>query len=135
MKSNQSEQEQFDVGSVIYFISPKTEKVIPALVSEKIVRTSKAASRVTYILEIRSAKSTQTAEVDPNTTTLFARPEDVREFMIARTTKAIDELIAAAVTLSKQFSIMSTTEIEEQQATDDPIEVTLPDGQVAKLRM
>ena len=135
MKSTQNEQEQFEVGSVIYFISPKTEKVIPALVSEKIVRTSKAASRVTYILEIRTGKSTQTAEVDPSTTTLFARPEDVREFMIARTTKAIDELIAAAVTLSKQFSLVQPAQTDNEKATDDPVEVTLPDGQVAKLRM
>lgn len=135
MKSNQSEQEQFDVGSVIYFISPKTEKVIPALVSEKIVRTSKAASRVTYILEIRSAKSSQTAEVDPSTTTLFARPEDVREFMIARTTKAIDELITAAVSLANQFSPVAQDPASDEKSLDDSVEVTLPDGQVAKLRM
>ncbi len=134
MKSTQSEQEQFDVGSVIYFISPKTEKVIPALVSEKIVRTSKAASRVTYILEIRTGKSSQTAEVDPSTTTLFANPEDVREFMIARTTKAIDELIAAAVSLANQFSPVTAGEVTAEKTSDD-VEVTLPDGQVAKLRM
>ena len=51
MKSNQSEQEQFDVGTVIYFISPKTEKVIPALVSEKIVRTSRQLQKLLTFLK------------------------------------------------------------------------------------
>jgi len=134
MKSNQSDQEQFDVGTVVYFISPKTEKVIPALVAEKIVRTSKASSKVTYILEIRSAKATQTAEVDPTSTKLFADTESVREFMIARTTIAIDELIAAAAALASQFSTVAKESTLEKPA-DDAVEVTLPDGQVAKLRM
>lgn len=135
MKSNQNEQEQFDVGTIIYFISPKTEKVIPALVSEKIVRTSKAASKVTYILEIRAGNTTKNAEVDPITTKLFARPEDVREFMIARTTKAIDELVATAVASAEQFGLAISKELSVEDTTDDPAEVLLPDGTVAKLRM
>ena len=86
---------EFDVGTIVYFISSKNEKVIPALVAEKIVRTSLAnSSKVTYILEIRTGKSIKSVEVDPINVDLFSNPQEIRAFMITRTTKAIDDLIA-----------------------------------------
>lgn len=134
MKSIQNNQ--FDVGSVIYFISSKTEKVIPALVAEKIVRTSKSSSKVTYILEIRTTNATKTAEVDPQITDLFATPEAIREFMISRTTDAIDNLIKVAVASASHLKASATpAAMEAAVASEEPVEVVLEDGQIAKLRM
>ena len=73
--------------------------------------------------------------MDPGTTKLFANPEDVREFMIARTTKAIDELVATAVAFAEQFGLAVTESLAAEKTTDNPAEVLLPDGTVAKLRI
>jgi hypothetical protein len=137
MKSVNSE---FDVGTIVYFISSKNEKVIPALVAEKIVRTSLAnSSKVTYILEIRTGKTTtKSIEVDPTTADLFSNPQEIRVFMIARTTKAIDDLIAVAVEAASSFSAAKHTQEEISSPTFDAgedIAVVLEDGKVAKLRM
>jgi hypothetical protein len=131
---------EFDVGTIVYFISSKNEKVIPALVAEKIVRTSLAnSSKVTYILEIRTGKSIKSVEVDPINVDLFSNPQEIRAFMITRTTKAIDDLIAVAVEAASTFNVTKHTQEEHVPSPTfsdgEDIAVVLEDGKVAKLRM
>ena len=137
---------EFQVGGVVYFISSKTEQVIPALVAEKITRsTLNCEVKVTYVLKLRSGSAFKEVEVDPMKTDLFSDTEDVRKFMMERTAKAIDLLIEAAVKVSHQLKPESVSQLEPQNlstpadldtiAPDEPAEVVLPDGTVAKLRM
>ena len=134
MKSKTNEE--FDVGSVIYFISAKTENVIPALVAEKIVRTSQSTSKITYVLDVMVSDGTKSVEVDPNSTDLFANPVDVREFMLARTTQAIDKLIENAVAAASVFvAAQSTLPLPGDPPQEEFAEVILEDGKIAKLRM
>ena len=134
MKSKTNEE--FDVGSVVYFISAKTENVIPALVAEKIVRTSQSTSKITYVLNVMINNGTKSVEVDPTSTDLFANPTDVREFMLARTTKAIDKLVENAVAAATAFApaqVIPSAAVDENQ--EEFAEVILEDGKIAKLRM
>ena len=138
---------EFKVGGVVYFISSKTEKVIPALVAEKITRSSLDCEvRVTYVLKLRHGTAFKEVEVDPLKTDLFANTEDIRKFMMERTATAIDHLIEAAVKVSRQLRPEDSTPQPEHQdlsapaelnniTPDEPAEVVLPDGTVAKLRM
>ena len=134
MKSKTNEE--FDVGSVVYFISAKTENVIPALVTEKIVRTSQSTSKITYVLNVTVNDGSKSVEVDPSATDLFANPADVREFMLARTTQAIDKLIENAVAAASTFATsQSTLPSLEDSPSEEFAEVILEDGKIAKLRM
>ena len=46
-----SSQDKFKVGDVVFFIATSSEKVVPALIAEKIVRTSiDEELKVSYIL-------------------------------------------------------------------------------------
>jgi|TARA_R110002060_G_scaffold3805_9_gene5922 hypothetical protein len=135
---------EFKVGSIVYFISGKTEQVIPALVSEKIVRSSLGCEiKVTYVLKIRQGKSFKSIEVDPLQTEFFEDPADVKSFMMERTTHAIDKLVTTAIAASKLLkpdeesaqSQVDQLDMTVQSSGDEPIEVTLPDGKVAKFRM
>jgi hypothetical protein len=135
---------EFKVGSIVYFISDKTEQVIPALVSEKIMRSSlDCDTKVTYVLKVRQGKSFKSIEVDPLQTTFFEDTINVKSFMMERTTRAIDKLVATAVEASKLLKPaeeIASTQVEQLDismatSTDEPIEVTLPDGKVAKFRM
>lgn len=134
MKSKTSEE--FDVGSIVYFISAKTENVIPALVTEKIVRTSQSTSKITYVLNVMVNDGSKSVEVDPGSTDLFANPADVREFMLTRTTQAIDKLIENAVAAAGAFTAsQSIPPSLENTPSDEFAEVILEDGKIAKLRM
>ena len=131
-----SANEHFSVGAIVYFISSKTEQVIPALVSEKIVRTSmENSSKVTYVLQVRSGKNLKSVEVDPAAVDLFATPEEIKAFMIERTTKAIDGLVSAAVEASRTFVPASVDQKLPVPSEGEYAEVVLEGGQVAKLRM
>ena len=142
---------EFKVGGVVYFISSKSEQVIPALVAEKITRSSlnpqqEASIRVTYVLKIHTGKDFKEIEVDPETIELFSDPEDIRKFMMDRTATAIDQLITTAVSASRQLrpqkqqsapdasQIASPAELDNV-TPDEAADVILPDGTVAKLRM
>ena len=137
---------EFRVGMVVFFISSKTEQVIPALVSEKITRsTLDCEVKVTYVLKVKAGKGFKEIEVDPLKVDLFEDTEDVRSFMMQRTATAIDALIEAAMSAA---SVLSPTQKKNEPSPDlqpevnldaidpdAPAEVVLPDGTVAKLRM
>ncbi len=134
---------EFKVGEVVYFISSKTEQVIPALVAEKITRSSLGGVRVTYVLKVKQGQSAKEIEVDPEKTQLFESTSEVKDFMMKRTALAIDKLIAAAESVAKALRPNPQTP-EPLPAPDvnldainpeEPAEVVLPDGTVAKLRM
>lgn len=98
---------EFPVGSVVYFLHK--EKVLPAQVYEKIVRTSMDGSKSTYLLKVRS-KSKATSpdgfsiiELDPENANVFQTPGEIKKFMIERATAAIEHLIELAVQSSSIF--------------------------------
>ena len=135
---------EFKVGQVLYFISSKTEQVIPALVSEKITRSSLGSQiKVTYVLKIKQGRSFKEVEVDPLKVDLFGDPEDIRSFMMERTAKAINKLVETAVAAAALLKPVGETTPDSPVETavlddivsDEPAEVILPDGTVAKLRM
>ena len=59
----------FPVGSVVYFLAAKTEKVLPAQIVERIDRTSMAGIKSTYIIAVKSSNGNlKKIEVDPEKT-------------------------------------------------------------------
>lgn len=65
----------FPVGSIVYFLHNKTERVLPAQVTEKIVRTSVSGSRATYIIAVKSKDSLKNIEIDPEEVSVFQTPD------------------------------------------------------------
>ena len=98
---------EFPVGSVVYFLHK--EKVLPAQVYEKIVRTSMDGSKSTYLLKVRSKSKAPSQdgfsviELDPETSNVFQTPEEIKEFMVARATDAVSHLVNLAVQSSSIF--------------------------------
>lgn len=112
----------FSVGSIVYFLATKTEKVLPAQVVERIDRTSLSGLKSTYILAVRSSGGeTKRVEVDPEKIDLFKTPEKMKDFMIDRASSAISILVDQAVTSSSVFEHID----DKTQQTDDPIDEDL----------
>jgi len=133
---------EFKVGETVYFISSKSEQVVPALVIEKITRSSLGCDvRVTYVLKVIGAKgSFKEVEVDPLKVELFNDPELIKDFMLKRTTDAIEKLVQAAVDAATRLRPEQPQQpefvpLESDPQPSEPVEVVLPDGKVAKLRM
>jgi hypothetical protein len=156
----QEKQNKFQVGEVVFFIASKSERVVPALVAEKIVRTSiDEKLKVSYILRIQVNDKPKEVEVDPEKYTLYSTPEDVRDYMIKRTAETIDQMIAQAVKDASVFGPPKKRATTTRTSTDslpvptpdmgtlkefvemgkvgegEEVMVELGDGNVARLRM
>ena len=102
----------FPVGSIVYFLATKTEKVLPAQITERIDRTSVGGVKSTYIIAVRTAGDTvKKLEVDPSKINLFSSPEDMKEFMVSRATDAIAILVEQAVAASSIFEPATIPEV------------------------
>ena len=99
----------FPVGSVVYFLHNKTERVLPAQVHEKIVRTSMNGSKSTYIVKVRAKSKAPNAdgftmlELDPDSVNVYQTADEMKQFMIERASAAVTNLVEAAVTASSVF--------------------------------
>ena len=87
----------FPVGSVVYFLHNKTERVLPAQVHEKIVRTSINGSKSTYIVKVRAKSKAPNAdgftmlELDPDNVSVYQTAEEMKQFMVAVTASSVFE--------------------------------------------
>lgn len=94
----------FPVGSIVYFLAAKTERVLPAQVLERIDRTSLSGIKSTYIIGVKSSNAgIKRLEVDPEKLELFKTPEEMKSFMVSRATEAISALVQQAVVASSIF--------------------------------
>ena len=155
---SQQTQNKYQVGEIVFFIASQSEQVVPALIAEKIVRTSiDEKLKVSYILRIQVNNKPKSIEVDPEKCTLYSTPEEVRSYMIKRTTETIDQLVAVAIKQARVFGALSEKMTTTQTSTDslpvpdmgtlkefvemgktageNEVMVELEDGKVARLRM
>ena len=113
----------FVVGSIVYFLAAKTEKVLPAQIVERIDRTSLSGIKSTYIIAVRSSKGDiKKLEVDPEKIKLFKTPEKMKSFMVERATEAITVLVQQAVSASSVFEAVEQSEVEVSGDLDSDLE-------------
>ena len=112
----------FPVGSIVYFLHNKTERVLPAQVVEKIVRTSLDGSKSTYIIAVQSKDSVKKIEVDPEKVHMFQTPAEMTNFMVVRATEAITVLVAGAVKASEVFGVAQQV---EEPPKDDMADISV----------
>lgn len=98
----------FPVGSVVYFLHNKTERVLPAQVYEKIVRTSMEGTKATYIVKVRSKSKASgqgftMIELDPYEVNVFQSSGEMKDFMVLRATEAVSKLVEQAEKSSSVF--------------------------------
>ena len=156
--TSQETQNKYQVGEIVFFIASQSEQVVPALISEKIVRTSiDKKLKVSYILRIQVSNKAKLIEIDPETCALYSTPDEVRNYMIKRTTETIDQLVAVAIKQARVFGELSEKITTTQTSTnslpvpdmgtlkefveignaggENEVMVELEDGKMARLRM
>lgn len=139
------DNDMHDVGNIVYFINPKDESVVPALIIEVIVRRKlNAKPTASYITSVITKAGLRDIELNPIDTKLFAGLDDVRSFMLEKTAKKIDQIIVYAEKLSQRLrpdtDVMEISSVENQALESDSQKeeghiVELPDGSVARLKV
>ena len=110
------------VGSIVYFLATKTEKVLPAQEVDHVDRTSMSGIKSTYIIAVRSSNdSIKKLEVDPEKINLFKSPDGMKDFMVDRATEAITLLVQQAVAASSVFEAVEKPDLPLDNSVDQDL--------------
>jgi len=110
----------FSVGSIVYFLHNKTERVLPAQVMERIDRTTINGSKSTYVISVPSSGGDlKNIEVDPDVVSIFQTTNEMKNFMVERATTAISGLCESAKAASAIFGVGETNEPTKKEFLED----------------
>ena len=87
---------EYEVGQIIYLLSPKTLKVLPSLIVEEITRKTVNETETKFVLQMPDEKGTRVT-IDEVKAKIFADVDSLRKFMINNATQTIDRLIENAI--------------------------------------
>jgi hypothetical protein len=124
----------FEVGSIVYFLHSKTETVLPAKVVEKIVRTSLLDTKSTYVVAVMAKSKLANIELDPEVVSTFQTLEEMRVHMLAKAESAINSLLSAAEKASHYLEHEEASEHFGDESRDYAI-VDLGDGKKARMKL
>ena len=109
----------FSVGSVVYFLHNKTERVLPAQVMERIDRTTIDGSKSTYVISVPgSGGELKNIEVDPDKVSIFQTTNEMKDFMVNRATVAITGLCESAFSAASIFGVTNQEEDIKEEALE-----------------
>ena len=134
---------KYKVGQVLYMTSEKSLNVIPIQVVEEVVRTTLTGKEKTYMVMFPDQNNT-VVDITETTGRLFVSKKDLKQFMTANATKAIDKMLEKAEKIcASRFSIAKESlnknideKIEKNVHNDvnnDIITVDLGNGLTGKL--
>ena len=126
----------FQVGQVVYLIPSGERRVIPAQVTEEILRRTISGTETVWMIQL--AGSQKSVPLDPDAAEYYVNVDELRTTLIARTTQQVNSMIDSVEESARElFSVVDDPApqafelpINEQSAT-----VLLPDGTRAKVRL
>jgi len=113
---------KYKVGQIIYLLSDKTLKVIPAQIVEEVVRNTMEGKQTTYTIAMPN-KARTCVDLSSLSAKIFTDPHALEAFMIENTKKTIRGLLNEALSIQEIFvttepssTIEEATLIEDTQA-------------------
>jgi len=127
----------FKVGQVIFLIPKGERRVVPAQVTEEILRRTMSGEETVWML--RLAGSQKTAPLDPEAAEYFTDVDALRDIMIQRTTQQVKSMLDKTVEIAEEAFGRRLQPTELPSASDkfeeeQSMTVVLPDGTKAKVR-
>lgn len=129
----------FKVGQIIFLIPEGERKVLPAQVTEEILRRTLAGEETVWM--IRLAGSQKNVPLDPNAAEYFTDVNLLRETLIKRTTQQVNTMLDKTIEIANEtFGVKEQHDLMESSLTsaipelESVMTVVLPDGTKAKVR-
>ena len=127
----------WEVGDIIWVVIPKKMVIIPAQVTELIVRKSLKGTDVTHVIEIPTADgTTRSMQLQKTGGMGFTTLKDAEDFVTEKAISQIKEICARAAETKQEFfdDEPIPTELEAQDAEDFTF-IEMPDGTRARVRL
>jgi len=112
---------EYEVGQIIYLLSPKSLKVLPSLIVEEITRKTVEETQTQFVLQMPDEKKTRVT-IDEVKARIFSDIESLRVFMINNATHTIDQLIKNAVREKEINFGQDSLEISLEENIDERVQ-------------
>ena len=123
----------FKVGQIVYLIPTGERRVLPAQITEEILRRTVRGTETVWMIQI--AGSPKSVPLDPDVAEYFTDMVSLREAMLDRTRKQVLAMLEKVEATAREiFQETSPEEIPGEVSTDSTT-VTLPDGTKARVRI
>jgi len=125
----------FSVGQVIYLIPRDERKVIPAQITEEILRRTISGQETVWMVQL--AGNQKSMPLDPDAAEYFISIDELRSVLISRTTDQVNAMLDRTIAVAQEiFDVQNdiTVDALESQQQDEIITVILPDGTRTKVK-
>jgi hypothetical protein len=126
----------FQVGQIIYLIPAGERRVMPAQVTEEILRRTITGTETVWMIQL--AGSSKSIPLEPSAAEYFIDVDELRRSLVDRTTQQVNSMIDKTVSLANDTFrqrapdlTASNVDAEEQQTAT----IMLPDGTKARVRV
>jgi hypothetical protein len=123
----------FKVGQIVYLIPTGERRVLPAQITEEILRRTVRGTETVWMIQI--AGSPKSVPLDPEAAEYFTDMVSLREAMLERTRQQVITMLEKTESLARE---MFPDQVEESVPTpseDEPMTVTMPDGTKVRVRI
>ena len=128
----------FQVGQIIFLIPSGERRVMPAQITEEILRRTIAGTETVWMIQL--AGSQKSVPLDPEAAEYFVSVDVLRNVLVSRTVQQVNTMIdKVVVTASEIFP--QTTQLKEEisayedSAVEQTVNVLMPDGTRAKVKL
>jgi hypothetical protein len=129
---NDTRTPPFRVGQIIFLIPKGERRVIPAQVTEEILRRTISGEETVWMIHL--AGSSKSVPFDPDVAEYFVDAESLRNEMVQRTVKQVNLMIDKTIALASETFEIQQPKPAAVEDLDVVASVVLPDGTRAKLR-
>jgi hypothetical protein len=112
----------YKVGQVVYLLSPKTLKILPALIVEEITRKTVEDVKTQYVLQMPDKNKTNVVLGDV-TAEIFNDIETLRNHMIENTRLSVEKLISLAIEMKENVYGESFVDISSNARANDVMDL------------
>jgi len=126
----------FKVGQIVYLIPADERRVLPAQVTEEILRRTIKGTETVWMIQI--AGSAKSVPLDPEAAEYFTDMASLREAIFERTRKQVMAMLEKTEALVHEvFPTVEPIEASTEASTsaDEATTVTLSDGTKARVRI
>lgn len=124
----------FKVGQIVYLIPHDERRVLPAQITEEILRRTVKGAETVWMIQI--AGSQKSVPLDPAAAEYFTDMVSLREAMLERTRKQVIAMLEKVETTAREiFQEQISDEEPTPKAEPKSATVTLPDGTKARVRV
>lgn len=135
---NTNSSPPFKVGQVVYLIPTGERRVIPAQITEEILRRTLSGEETVWMIKL--AGSQKSVPLDPDAAEYYTDVEALRDILIQRTTQQVNGMLLKTVELAEEAfgrpeRPAETFSVPSDLVDDSVATVIMPDGAKAKVRI